>query len=409
MVAGKRFPGFLPSMRLSHGIDLGYCTNIHRGETWEETFHGLRQYTDAVRKRVCPDEPYGVGLRLSAAAAKQLRGDAGLVAEFRRWLDETNSYVFTINGFPYGTFHGSRVKEQVYVPDWTRPERLEYTKMLFDLLVEIAPGADSLGVSSLPGSFKEFVPDSSRGEQTAAMVANLRECSEHIERLRDRSGIDLHLSLEPEPLGFFETSAETVLFFDELRSGLEVDEEQRLLRNVGVNYDTCHLAVEYEEPADVVAAFDDAGLRIGKIHLSSALRLRPEPDAIARLADFSDEVYLHQVVVREGKVVTRRFRDLPDAFDFHQKDPASAGDEWRVHFHVPLHASPEPPFVDTRDHIEGLLAVLSRRPELCRHFEMETYTWEVLPPSMRAGDVVDQIAAEYDWCLGEFRRAGLAE
>ena len=32
-------------MRLDHDIHLGYCTNIHRGETWEETWRGLRENT----------------------------------------------------------------------------------------------------------------------------------------------------------------------------------------------------------------------------------------------------------------------------------------------------------------------------------------------------------------------------
>ncbi|MCB1092773.1 MAG: hypothetical protein KDL87_14650, partial [Verrucomicrobiae bacterium] len=126
-------------MQLRHGIHLGYCTNIHRGETWEETFRGLDEYTLRVRAAVCPaDVPYGIGLRLSADAAAELAADSGKVDDFRRWLDRNGCYVFTINGFPYGKFHGTRVKEQVYAPDWTTTERLEYTNRLFDLLCQLA-------------------------------------------------------------------------------------------------------------------------------------------------------------------------------------------------------------------------------------------------------------------------------
>jgi len=395
-------------MRLNGGIDLGYCTNIHRGESWEETFSGLRHYTDAVRLRVSPDRAYGIGLRLSARAAGELSADPGLRGEFRRWLDRTNSYVFTINGFPYGTFHGSRVKEQVYAPDWSTPERLEYTNRLFDLLDEFAPPGSEASVSTLPGSFKEFLDPSTGAARLAAIRKNLRSCAGHIERIRERSGRDLHLGLEPEPLGLFETSGETVAFFETLLDGADPEERERLRRNLGVNYDTCHLAVEFEEPRESIGRLRDAGIRLSKIHLSSALRLEPTPAAVARLAAFDEPVYLHQVVVWNGEEVTRRFRDLPDALAWHETSPMEAGREWRVHFHIPLHVAPELPFGDTRDHLAGTLAIVAADPSICRHFELETYTWEVMPPALRSREVVDQLVAEYDWCLGEFSRFGLA-
>ena len=394
-------------MRLKHGIDLGYCTNIHRGETWAETFAGLRTYTDAVRRRVSPEAPYGIGLRLSAVAARELAGDTTLRNEFHRWLEISNSYVFTINGFPYGTFHGSRVKEQVYAPDWTTAGRLAYTNLLFDLIDEFAPSGESVSVSTLPGSFKEFIRPDTAADQREAIYRHLRSCSEHLDRLRDRSGRDLHLGLEPEPLGLFETSGETVAFFEGLVAGLGSGEKERLLRNIGVNYDTCHLAVEFEEPAAAISALRSSGIRISKIHLSSALRLQPTAESVGRLAAFHDEVYLHQVIVSDGARVIQRFRDLPDAFAWYES-AENPGREWRVHFHVPIHAHPEALFADTRDHISGLLTLMGDDPGWCGHFEMETYTWEVMPAAMRSGDVVEQLVSEYDWCLGEFRRCGLA-
>ncbi|MDF1858761.1 MAG: metabolite traffic protein EboE [Verrucomicrobiales bacterium] len=395
-------------MRLLHDIDLGYCTNIHRGETWAETFAGLRDYTNQVRQRVCPNDRYGIGLRLSAFAARELADDRSQLDDFRAWMDRNDSYVFTINGFPFGTFHGSRVKEQVYVPDWTTPERLAYTTQLFDLLVDLAPDEKSLSVSTLPGSFKEFIRPETEGEQLSAMVKNLRACVDHIEALREKTGKDLHLGLEPEPLGLFETTPETVEFFGRVLEGCSADESERISRNLGVNYDTCHLAIEYEEPAEAIGRLRDAGVRISKVHLSSALRLEPGDEAVKRLEAFQDEIYLHQVVVRNGSEVTERFRDLSDALSWYKDSPDGAGDEWRVHFHVPIHAQPEALFADTRDHISGLLALLGKDPGWCSHFEMETYTWEVLPVEIRTGDVVDQLVAEYDWCLGEFRTNQLA-
>jgi len=395
-------------MRLKHGIDLGYCTNIHRGETWEETFRGLRDHTDSVRRRVAPNEPYGIGLRLSAVASIELARSERSRSDFRRWMEETNSYVFTINGFPYGMFHGGRVKEQVYAPDWTKPERLEYTKRLFDLIDEFAPAGRSVSVSTLPGSFKEFIQLETERAQKEAIFRHLRECSEHIESIRERSGRDVHLGLEPEPLGLFETSFETVSFFEELVSTAGGGESERLLRNLGVNYDTCHLAVEFEEPGEAVGRIRDAGIRISKVHLSSALSLIPNPESVGKLGAFQDDVYLHQVAVFDGAGVTRRFRDLPPALSWYQSTPEDAGKEWRVHFHVPIHCEPESPFQDTRGHISGLLDLLAADPGWCSHFEMETYTWEVMPEKMKSGNVVDQLVDEYEWCLAEFRGHGLA-
>ncbi len=400
--------GLSRRMRLKHDIELAYCTNIHRGETWSETFDGLSRYTDRVRQKVAPDEPYAIGLRLSAKAAAELSGDVSKREDFRRWMDDRNAYVFTINGFPYGTFHGSRVKEQVYAPDWTTRERLEYTTLLFDLVCELAPEGRSVSVSTLPGSFKEFVKPDTEADQWNAICRNIRACSEHIEKLRDTTGRDVHLGLEPEPLGLFETSSETVGFFDRLVDGQSEDVASNLLRNIGVNYDTCHLAVEFEEAEDAVGRLRDAGIRLSKIHLSSALKLKPDDETVSRLSEFQDEVYLHQVVVREGSEVTRRFRDLPDAIDWFEKSKHGAGDEWRVHFHVPLHAQPEALFEDTRDHISEVLKLMTENPDLCKHFEMETYTWEVLPAAIRSRDVVEQLVAEYEWCIGEFRQAELA-
>ncbi len=415
-------------MRLNHQIDFGYCTNIHRGETWEETFAGLEEYTLEVKARVCPQGPYGIGLRLSHAAAVELSQGDNLF-EFERWLDRHHCYVFTINGFPYGKFHGARVKEQVYSPDWTSSLRLEYTNLLFDILSELLPDGMQGSVSTLPGSFKEFVGVTGSGfdwegkEDTPpvsfdefvesedprldAIVHSIRLCAQHIADLSARTGHDLHLGLEPEPLGLFETSRETVRFFERLTEG--VADRESFLKTVGVNYDTCHLAVEFEEAAEAIHRLRSAGIRISKLHLSSALRLKPIPEALARLRDFQEDTYLHQVVARDRAGGLRRFRDLPPAFEFAEKDPEEIGEEWRVHFHIPLHASPEEVFGDTRDHIDGVVALLAEDPAMCSHLEMETYTWEVLPKQMHSAEVVDQLEKEYEWMLGKLEKVRLYE
>ena len=280
-------------MKLNQGLHLAYCTNIHRGETWLETFESLKTHTLAVREKVCHREPFAIGLRLGNQAAVEL-SERKTLLEFRRWLEKNSCYVFTINGFPYGQFHGARVKEQVYAPDWTSPARLAYTNLLFDLLAKLLPAGIEGSVSTVPGSFKEFI--SSR-EQEKLIRENICCCVEHISRVSEKSKRRLHLGLEPEPLGLIENSRETVGFFEQLRS--EHPNDPRLDEHLGVNYDTCHFAVEFEEPQTALNFLRDAGIKISKLHLSSALKTKATKEARTALKDFADDVYLHQVISRD--------------------------------------------------------------------------------------------------------------
>jgi hypothetical protein len=384
------------SMQLSHGLHLAYCTNIHRGETWSETFGNLQRYTLAVRDQVCANAPYAVGLRLSNQASHDLSQPSTL-ASFRQWLDEQNCYVFTINGFPYGRFHGARVKEQVYAPDWTTLERVEYTNRLFDILAQLLPEGLEGSVSTVPVSFKEFIRDA---DQVRVTRENLWRCVEHVAETSQRTGRKLHLGLEPEPLCYLENTEETVRYFDQLRSNRPHD--SRLDEHLGVNYDCCHLAVEFEQPADALRGLRDNGIKISKIHLSSALKVRPTTEARHALKAFADDIYFHQVIERRSDGTLTRYKDLDAAL---ASTPHSA--EWRIHFHIPLHSQPMKLFDHTSDHILGLLDLWKREPEMCSHMEMETYTWEVMPPEMKNRNVVDQLVSEYRWTLAELEKRGV--
>ena len=387
-------------MKLNHGLHLAYCTNIHRGENWRETFDSLKNYTLAVRQRVCPERPYAIGLRLSNQAAREL-SDPVALRDFQRWLAQNDCYVFTINGFPYGRFHGARVKEQVYAPDWTTPERLAYTNLLFDLLAELLPPGPEGSVSTLPGSFKEFI---TAPEQEKQIRDNLWRCVEHIADLGRRTGRKLHLGLEPEPLGLFENTAETIQFFDRLRE--EHSGDSRLSEHLGVNYDTCHLAIEFEEPKKAIASLRRHGIKISKLHLSSALKMRPTPKARAALAAFADDVYLHQVIAQTPDGTRFAFKDIARALEASSAGALETA-EWRVHFHIPLHSPATDWYENTTDHVTGVLNLLRADPSLCSHLEMETYTWEVLPPELKNRSVTDQLVAEYEWTLKRLAERGL--
>ena len=389
-------------MHLTHGLHLAYCTNIHRGETWAETFAAISSHTLAVKEAVCPGHRYAIGLRLSDTASRELSEPASLTA-FQRWLDRHDCYVFTINGFPFGRFHGTRVKEQVYAPDWTTPARLAYTNRLFDLLAVLVPDGVAGSVSTLPGSFKEFIHSR---EQEREIRDNLWRCVEHIDSLGAQTGKELHLGLEPEPFGLLENTTETVDFFAKLIN--DHPEDPRLLQHLGVNYDACHFAVEFEKPVDVLGAFARHGIRLSKLHLSNALRLRPTPGARRRLVEFQDPVYLHQVIGRRADDSLTRYKDLDLALIAAEQEAHFADEEWRVHFHIPLHAEPDGDLRNTSDHVLELLGLIGANPGLCQHLEIETYTWEVMPAALCSRRVEDQLIAEYGWTLARLRECGLS-
>lgn len=394
---------------------LTYCTNIHPGESWAEIEAAVRTWVPRVKRRVAPrgasgnaaDRPFGVGLRLSAVAAREL-AEPGRLDAFRDLLDREGLYVFTINGFPYGPFHGRRVKEGVYLPDWQDEARLDYTNLLADLLAQLLPEGTEGSISTVPGSFKPWAGSHDAPERIAGLM--IRHLA-HLADLRERTGRTIALALEPEPACLLETVAETVEFFRHhlhspgaaarlaSHTGLAPGEAQDALhRHAGVCLDLCHAAVEFEEPRRAVTELQTAGITIAKLQLTAGLRLAsPGPDTEALLRPFADPVYLHQVVER-GPAGLRRFTDLDEALSALPAAGRAGADsrEWRVHYHVPLFAGALGAFGTTRDFVAEVLN-LHRRAPVSRHLEVETYTWGVLPERYRTDEVDIAIARELDW------------
>jgi sugar phosphate isomerase/epimerase len=381
---------------------LTYCTNIHAGESWAEVRAALETQVVRVKDRVAPQGPFGVGLRLSGEAAAALDQPRAL-DELEALLERHSLYVFTLNGFPYGAFHATRVKERVYRPDWLEEERLRYTERLARILARLLPEDTAGSVSSVPGCFR---PRVSEGAE-ARIAENLLASAAELVRLADRTGRSIALALEPEPACLIETSAEAVSFFERRLLGSPAiarfstltglarpQAEEALRRHLGVCLDACHAAVEFEEPASAVGALRAAGIAIAKVQVSAGLVVRP-PDGAAReaLRAFADDVYLHQVVARTPAGLLR-FVDLPDALA-----SSGDGDEWRIHFHVPLHERRLGRFESTQPFVEGLLE-LHRQEPLSPHLEVETYSWSVLPEGLREADVADSVARELAWVRG---------
>ena len=393
---------------------LTYCTNIHPGETWAEVAHALRVHLPAVKARLCPDQDFGVGLRLSAAASENLQAPEAF-AELQDILASGGLYVFTINGFPYGTFHGVRVKEEVYQPDWRTAERLAYSNQLADLLVRLLPddGAIEGSISTVPGGFK---PDVDGPDAIKAMADNLLRHTAHLVDLRRDTGRTVALALEPEPCCLLETTGEAVdLFKDYLYNAAAVAQlasytgaspagaEADLHRHLGVCLDLCHAAVEFEDPDQAVDNLQADGIAIPKVQISAGIRLPQVSGAdIERIRPFDDAVYLHQVVARTARGLDR-YLDLGDAFATFDE---AEGPEWRVHFHVPIFLAELDGFSTTRPAVETFLARQARDP-VTRHLEVETYTWDVLPEEHRRDGVVTNIVKEMQWAHDQLAQSQL--
>jgi sugar phosphate isomerase/epimerase len=364
----------------------------------------MGRYLPSVKARVSPDTPFGVGLRLSARAAAELANPEAL-AELKAFLEREDLYVFTINGFPYGDFSDTRVKENVYLPDWRDERRVVYTNTLADILAELLPAHAATGsVSTVPCALRTNVT----GDAAARITDALLRHAAHLVGVRAKTGRTIVLAIEPEPECYLETVLETVAFFQERLTsdaavrrlaeltGLDAAAAGAALqRHLGVCLDLCHAAVEFENPAQALALLSAAGIRIAKMQISAGLRVREMSAAgAAALQPFDDGVYLHQVVARNGHGL-QRYLDLDVAFAALH---AEAKPEWRIHFHVPIFLANLGAFETTQPFLVDVLA-LHREHAISPHLEIETYTWGVLPAEHRSDDIAASISREIEWVL----------
>ena len=367
-------------MQIQHQppVHLTYYLNIHPGETWAEQFTAIQQKALKVKELIAPDRPFGLGLRLSRQAADSLAAK-NRRTDVRKFLDDHGLYAFTINGFPYGQFHGARVKENVYAPDWRTSERREYTLLLADILADLLPDGVSGSISTVPVSFRPWIANES---DLKAAVANLSACADHL------AGGNICLALEPEPGCFLETTEETIRFLTE-----QFPDTAR--QHIGVCFDTCHVAVQFEDVTASMKRYLDAGVRVAKIQLSAAI----ETDRLDALEPFRDEVYLHQTKLRRADGSLTGWNDLPSDGPLGER---ALPQTFRTHFHVPLFFEGDATRRSTAATLTPEFFHLLR-DGACEHLEIETYTFDVLPPELGLkDDVIRCIAEEFNWVLQRF-------
>ncbi|MEZ4901294.1 MAG: metabolite traffic protein EboE [Spirosomataceae bacterium] len=385
---------------------LTYCSNIHPGECWGDHFQTLQAHLPFIKQQLSPHQPFALGLRLANEASIELSHPDRLAA-FKTWLTNNGIYVFTMNGFPYGGFHATRVKDDVHTPDWTTLERTEYTKRLFRILAQLLPDGMEGGVSTSPLSYRYWWP-SQEDTQNAIKTAteNMLEVVETLMEIRQTTGKVMHLDIEPEPDGILENGREFIEWYVNYllpkgiaflveKYGLTPQEaREALLTHIQLCYDVCHFAVSYEDPQTIVNQLTELGIKVGKIQISSALKIGLHDNKAAKLQAieaFEEPVYLHQVVAKTKDGNFQKYPDLSEAL----AADTTLHSEWRVHFHVPLFIASYGLLDSTQANIVQTLNVQKSTP-FTHHLEVETYTWGVLPADMQK-PIGESIVRELAW------------
>ncbi|HEX4796560.1 MAG TPA: metabolite traffic protein EboE [Humisphaera sp.] len=371
-------------------LPLSYCTNVHPGRSVAEVEDGLDRYTLAVARAF--GRPLSAGLWLARPVVNELLASEAALTRFAHGLARRGLSCHTLNAFPYGDFHGARVKEQVYLPDWSQPQRLEYTLQCAKVLATLLPAGGEGSISTLPLGFKQF--DHPANFRDTA-ITQLIDCAQELERYRD-TGRTIRLSIEPEPFCLLETTAEAIEFFAQLRQrAADVGALDAVQEHLGLCYDVCHQAVEFEDVAESIRLIDSAGIRINKVHISCALQLdRPSENREGReaLRRYVEPRYLHQTLAKSSDGEIARAVDLTDAVIDHPSADFLKAPQWRVHFHVPVDAERLGPLQTTRADLKKALATV-RELRYAPHLEVETYTWEVLPGAA-SSDLVQGLTRE---------------
>ncbi len=367
-------------------LPLSYCCNVHPSATVAELLTTLTEKTAHVQQLT--GQPIAAGLWLADAVTRELTAEPALLKQLQDKLREHQLVCYTLNAFPYGNFHTERVKEQVYLPDWTQTDRLDYTLRCAHLLAALLPEGVEGSISTVPLGFKELCTAPDFLERCAD---HLLELARQLDQLHDDTGRVIRLAIEPEPLCVLETTAETLQFFELLRTRAKAaDLEDAVQTHLGVCYDICHQAVEFEDIATSIQELQQADIRINKVHITCAIELlNPAENEAGRefLAQFAEPRYLHQTFSRQGTELVH-LADL--TADFARNPPPEwlNASSWRIHFHVPVHVEFLGPLNTTHQELQrGLQAI--KQLEYAPHLEVETYTWNVLPdesqPEIREG------------------------
>jgi len=272
----------------------------------------------------------------------------------------------------------------------------------------MAPG-DEGSISTSPVSYRHWF-----SEEKAEIA--FREAAHHLVLLagvlleiEETEGKYIHLDIEPEPDGLLENTSDFIQFYNSYllpecirhfqdALGIQAGIATTLIkRHITMCYDVCHFSLAFEAPEETFSRLKEERIRIGKVQISAALKANtaqaPTIELLAALKPFDEPTYLHQVTQKTENGI-KTYKDLDVVL---RKKPEF--EELRAHFHVPIFLDTFGVLSSTQEDIKSVLNQLQEIPE-CRHLEVETYTWDVLPEHLKV-PITDSISRELEWVLDQ--------
>lgn len=366
----------------------------------------MRDFLAPINRAINAESPVDVSVRLSQAAL----GDPEFSGEkLRSLLDE---YGLALAGISAVSIGGG-TKEHVHHPDWRTEERLGFMFPALNLAAEFATPAREVGVTTNALSYRHWLDIDMPGNW-AALTLNVIRAVQHLVGIRQRTGITIHIDLEVEPGSVLRDSADILRFYTQwlLPRGSamlsdRMDEiggtaTEAILRHVRLALDTAHAGVVWDDAGASLDAFEQYGIRIGRLQVSSALEVQipAEPDArqemAEHLATFVSPTLLQQVVAHRDGALVQRFEDLPDAIAVINE---SVSERWRIHTHAPLLADRYGIFASTREDTASWIREIARRGLDVGMIELRSANWDVVPHDDR-GPMEAMIMREVEWVRG---------
>jgi hypothetical protein len=387
---------------------LGYCSNVHPTRDLAGLRSSIEQHFQGVRTLRGLNEQDS-GLWISALAASELQ-QMSARTDFLNLLQRSGLRLTSLNGFPYGQFHQGAVKADVYLPSWADPKRLTYSLNLARVLAQALPPDCHQGmISTVPLGYAASW--NTQLQQRAEY--QLRQLTASLARLHLETGKKIVFCLEMEPDCVLENTDQSIAFYHRWQATDPNHEHLALC------FDVCHQAVMFEDCYQSLHRLREARVPVGKIQLSNALICRlPQDDnrcehVLKALSDFAETTYLHQVKARDAQDRLLAWADLPAALDDCAKRPGQYP-ELRIHFHIPLFSEHLllPELSGSQIALSQTFDFLADHADFRPVLEVETYSWGVLPATLRPTTEHAQlqgIAAELHWVEDQLRQRQLLQ
>lgn len=371
--------------------NLMYCSNIFKNNTQKQLFNNLNKLIKKLKSKFNKEKKFSIGLCASNKLSNELIKNINI---FSKYIKKKKINIPSLNGFSYNNFHKKITKDNIYWPDWSSIKRVNYTNNLIKLLDNIN-NKNKKSISTMPISYKGWINKKNTVYIYYKTAKNLTKVTENI--IKNKSNIII--SIEPEPTCLIEKSQEFINYFNNwikpLYKKYSINNKKNIKNIIGICYDICHFAVQFEKHEKILNNLEKENIIIGKLQISSALKINDDrtkkenKQIIKNLNVFKYSSFLHQIN-NINKNKTKIYKDIKYSIKYLKKNIKS---EWRIHFHIPIYINKYKNFRTTNNEIKNVMQNINKK-NFTGHIEIETYTYKNL--SIRY-DILNSIINEYKW------------